>query len=98
MRIFVTKSGISFGSTIKLVFVGHIIGMVVFVPLIFIPFIFNPGFSHPMPGAFWFMIPLGIAGQSLFTALIVTVGIKIYEKIRKLEILHLSDLQNKHAS
>jgi len=85
MKIKITKSGISFGSLVKLVSVGFFIGMAILMPLMFAVLSFSE-WHRPMPNSLLLMIPILLAIQSLFTALTVAVGVKLYGKVSKFEI------------
>jgi hypothetical protein len=83
MKIKLTKSGISFGSLVKLVSVGYFIGMVILF-FVFVPFLYSD-WGETMPIYLWLMFPILIAVQSLIFALIVAAGLKIYGKFSKFE-------------
>ena len=84
MKIKLTKTGISFGSLVKLVSIGFFIGMSILFVL-FIPFIYAR-MGETMPIFFWLMFPILIALESLIFAVIVTAGVKLYGKFIKFEI------------
>ncbi len=86
MRINITESGIGFGSLVKLISVGYFIGTLFLVPMFFVPLFLDPGFRGNGFRSAWLFIPPLLVAQSLFTAVIAAVGIKVYEKIRRLEI------------
>ena len=85
MKIKVTKSGISFGSLVKLVSVGFFIGMAILMPLMFAALSFSE-LHRPMPNFLLLIIPILLAIQSLFTGLTVAVGVKLYGRVSKFEI------------
>jgi hypothetical protein len=84
MKIKLTKSGISFGSLVKLVSVGCFIGMgILFV--LFVPFFYSD-WGETTPLFVWLMFPIVIAVESLIVAVIVAAGVKLYGKFSKFEI------------
>ena len=92
MRIKLTKSGISFGSLVKLYSVGYFIGMGILLALIFIPVGYLK-WGQTMPIFLWLMFPVLIAIQSLFTAVVVAAGVKLYGKVSKCEVSYEEELQ-----
>jgi hypothetical protein len=83
MKIKLTKSGISFGSLVKLVSVGCFIGMgILFV--LWVPFFYSD-WGDTMPLFVWLMFPILIAVESLIVAVIVAAGLKLYGIIGKFE-------------
>ncbi len=85
MKIKITRTGISFGSLVKLVAVGYFIGMAILLPLVFAVLSFTE-WHRPMPDFMLIMIPVLIAIQALLTALIVAAGVKIYGKASNFEV------------
>ena len=85
MKIKITKSGISFGSLVKLVATGFFIGWAILLPLIFAAFSFSE-WHRPIPDGLLLILPIFIAIQSLLTAVIVALGVKLYGKFSKFEI------------
>ena len=85
MKIKITKSGISFGSLVKLVSTGFFIGWGILLPLIFAALSYSE-WHRPMPGFLLLIFPILIAIQSLLTAVIVAFGVKLYGKVGKFEI------------
>jgi hypothetical protein len=83
MKIKLTKSGISFGSLVKLVSVGYFIGMGILFVLC-VPFFYS-AWGETMPVFVWLMFPILIAVQSLIFAVIVAAGVKLYGKFSKFE-------------
>jgi hypothetical protein len=84
MKIKLTKSGISFGSLVKLFSVGHFIGMGILYILIFVPLGYLK-WGQTMPAFFWLMLPFITGVQSLFIAAVVAAGVKLYGKMGKFE-------------
>ena len=85
MKIKITKSGISFGSLVKLVSVGFFIGMGILTPLLFAALSFSE-WHRPVPDLLLFIFPILLVIQSLFTAVTVAVGVKLYGRVSKFEI------------
>jgi len=85
MKIKLTKSGISFGSLVKLFSTGFFIGMGIFFVFIFVPLTYSE-WGETMPVFLWLMFPIMIAVQSLLVAVIVAAGVKLYGKFSKFEI------------
>ena len=85
MKIKITESGISFGSLVKLVSVGFFIGMGIITPLLFAVLSFSE-WHRPVPSFLLFIFPILLVIQSLFTAVIVAAGVKLYGRVSKLEI------------
>jgi hypothetical protein len=97
MKIRFTKSGISFGSLVKLYSVGHFIGMGILMVLMFGVWSFTK-LGENMPGLLWLMLPVILALQSLFTATIVAAGLKLYGKVRKFQVSTLEENLTKEIS
>jgi hypothetical protein len=85
MKIKFTNSGISFGSLVKLCSVGYFIGMGILMVLMVGVWSFTK-LGEDMPGFLWLMLPVLLALQSLFTAVIVAAGLKLYGKVRKFQV------------
>jgi NADH:ubiquinone oxidoreductase subunit K len=85
MKIKIAQSGISFGSLVKLVSTGFFIGWGILLPLIFAALSFTE-YHRPLPPFVFLMFPVLIAIQSLLTAVIVALGVKLYGKLSKFEI------------
>ena len=85
MKIKITRSGISFGSLVKLVSTGFFIGWGILLPLIFAALSFTE-WHRPLPPFVLLIFPILIAVQSVLTAVIVAFGVKIYGKLSKFEI------------
>ncbi len=92
MKIRLNKSGISFGSVVKLFSVGYFIGMGILLVLVFVPLCYFK-WGDSMPLFFWLVFPLLIAIQSLFTAVVVAAGLKLFGKASKYELLCEGALQ-----
>ncbi len=85
MKIKITKSGISFGSLVKLVATGFFIGWGLLLPVIFAIASYSE-WHRPLPSIVFWIFPILVAVQSLFTGLVVAFGIKLYGKLTKFEI------------
>ncbi len=85
MEIKITKSGISFGSLVKLFSIGYFIGMGILLTLMLGIFAY-PKWHQSMPVYLWLIVPALIAIQSFLTAVIVAAAIKLYGKLNKFEI------------
>ncbi len=85
MKIKITKSGISFGSLVKVFSIGYFIGMVILLTLMLAVLAF-PKWHQSMPGYLWLFFPVLIAIQSILTAVIVAAGVKLYGKVSKFEV------------
>jgi hypothetical protein len=96
MKIKLTKSGISFGSLIKLISVGYFIGMGILFVFIFVPLVYSE-WRETTPVFLWLMFPIMIAAQSLIFAVIVAAGVKLYGKFSKFETSSCGRLTN-HSS
>ena len=84
MKITITKSGISFGSLVKLFSVGHFIGIGILMFFSFVAISYLKR-GDPIPLFFWLMFPIMLAVQSLFVAVVVAAGVKLYGKVGKFE-------------
>ena len=84
VKIKLTKSGISFGSLVKLFSVGNFIGIGILYILIFVPLSYLK-LGESMPAFFWLISPFITAVQSLFIAVVVAAGLKLYGQIGKFE-------------
>jgi hypothetical protein len=91
MKIRITKSGITFGSLVKLVSIGYLIGMGV---LSLLGFVLLSHFDRGgVPAKAWIIFPVLIAFQSLLTGVVVAAGFKLYTKLDRCKISCDHELQ-----
>jgi uncharacterized membrane protein len=95
MRIKLTNSGITFWSLVKLFSIGYLVAMGILLVAVFVVLIYFK--QHDIPTYAWFMFPIMIAAQSVFTAVLVAIGVKLYGKVNKFEILCETELQQAGA-
>jgi hypothetical protein len=85
MKIKIRKSGITFGSLVKLFSVGYFVGVGILLVLVSVPLCYFK-WRDTMPLFFWLIFPILFAIQSLFTAVVVAAGLKLYGKASKYEL------------
>lgn len=97
MKIDITKSGIRFGSMVKLFSVGYFIGMTILLVLVLAPVAYF-GWGEPFPAIAWLIFPVLLVFQSLFSAMMVAAGIKLYGKVNKYEVCFKEEMNAKDST
>lgn len=85
MRLEISGDGLRFKSLLKMIFVGHLIGgLIVVVPFVALD-LFNA--EDPLKTSLYLLlIPPLIALQAIMIGLVVSLGLFVYQRMRKIEV------------
>lgn len=85
MKLEVNDAGLSFKSLLKMIFAGHLIGgLIVSMPFVAADLF---GAEDPLKSSLYLiLIPPLFAIQAVFLGLVISLGLFVYRKFRKIEV------------